>query len=39
MLCILKSIQQTDQPGSFCRGENVSFYEDVSDLEGLWLEK
>jgi hypothetical protein len=39
MLCILKSIQQADQPGSFCRGENVSLYEDVSDLGSLWSEK
>ena len=39
MLCVLKSIQQADQPGSFRRGENVSLYEDVSDLEDPWSNK
>ena len=39
MLCVLKSIQQADQPGSFRRGENVSLYEDMSDLEDPWSNK
>lgn len=37
MLCILKGIQQTDQPGGFRRGEDVSLNEDVSDLDEPWL--
>src|SRR5712691_3872261 len=36
MLCILKGIQQTDQPGGFRRGEDVSLNEDVSDLGEPW---
>jgi hypothetical protein len=36
VVCILEGIQQTDQPGSFHRGDNVSLYEDVPDLRELW---
>jgi hypothetical protein len=36
MLCILKCVQQTDQPGRFGRSENVSLYEDMSDLGETW---
>jgi hypothetical protein len=36
MRCILKGVQQTDQPGRFSRSENVSLYEDMSDLGETW---
>ena len=36
MLCILKGVQQTDQPRRFRRSENVSLYEDMSDLGETW---
>jgi hypothetical protein len=36
MLCILKGIQQADQPWGFRRGEDVSLNEDVSDLGEPW---
>ena len=37
MLCILKCIQQTDQPGGFRRSQDVSLNEDVPDLGEPWL--